>query len=139
MSLRSWRSWMPARKSCASRIMGERLVRAMAVSTSISTLARVPWTISTRIGSTVVPSAVSRLPCSYAVGRPAVFTGASAAWGWAVVAVVLMGAQASLVMTRLPIASTRTVKPGWTGTVEPNSSTIAGPARVSPARRSGRQ
>ena len=85
MSLRSWRSWMPARKSCASRIMGERLVRAMAVSTSISTLASVPCTISTRIGSTVVPLAVSRFPCSYAVGRPAGFTGASAVWVWAVV------------------------------------------------------
>ena len=47
--------------------------------------------------------------------------------------------QASLVTTRLPNASTRTVKPGWTGTVEPNSSTIAGPEKVSPARRSGRQ
>jgi hypothetical protein len=52
-----------------------RLVRAMAVSTSISTLARVPWTISTRIGSTVLPSGVSRLPCSYAVGSPAGLTG----------------------------------------------------------------
>src|SRR5690349_7487542 len=67
---------MPARKSCASRIMGERDVRAIAVSTSISTLARVPSTISTRIGSTVVPSGVRRLPCSYAVGSPAGFTGA---------------------------------------------------------------
>ena len=75
MSLRSWRSWMPARKSCASRIIGLRLVRAMAVSTSISTLANVPWTISTRIGSTVLPSGVRRFPCSYAVGRPALFTG----------------------------------------------------------------
>ncbi len=42
MSLRSWRSWMPARKSWASRIIGERQVRPMAVSTSISTLASVP-------------------------------------------------------------------------------------------------
>src|SRR6478609_9799026 len=67
---------MPARKSCASRIMGERDVRAIAVSTSISTLARVPSTISTRIGSTVLPSGVRRLPCSYAVGSPAGFTGA---------------------------------------------------------------
>jgi hypothetical protein len=40
VSLRSLRSWMPARKSCASRIIGDREVRAMAVSTSISTLAR---------------------------------------------------------------------------------------------------
>src|SRR6478752_7404984 len=76
VSLRSWRSWMPARKSWASRIMGERDVRAMAVSTSISTLASVPSTISTRIGSTVVPSGVRRLPCSYAVGSPAGFTAA---------------------------------------------------------------
>ena len=45
----------------------------------------------------------------------------------------------SLVITRLPYASTRTVKPGWTGTVEPNSSTMTGPATSSPARRSGRQ
>ena len=58
--------------------MGERLVRAMAVSTSISTLARVPSTISMMIGSTVVPSAVSRLPCSYAVGRPAGLAGFAA-------------------------------------------------------------
>ena len=41
MSLRSSRSWMPARKSWASRIIGLRLVRAIAVSTSISTLASV--------------------------------------------------------------------------------------------------
>ena len=118
---------MPARKSWASRIMGERLVRAIAVSTSISTLARVPWTISTRIGSTVLPAGVSRLPCSYAVGRPAVFIAH------------LSVRSMVLVMTRLPIESTRTVKPGWTGTVEPNSSMIAGPSSVSPARRSGRQ
>ena len=51
MSLRSSRSWMPARKSCASRIIGLRLVRAIAVSTSISTLASEPWTISTSTGS----------------------------------------------------------------------------------------
>ena len=67
------------------------------------------------------------------VGRPAGFTGASVAgWAWGAVVVWV----ASLV-TRLPIASTRTVKPGWTGTVEPNSSMIAGPENVSPARRSG--
>src|SRR5690606_13224158 len=42
---------MPARKSCASRIMGDRAVRAMAVSTSFSTEASVPSTISMRIGS----------------------------------------------------------------------------------------
>ena len=56
MSLRSNRSWMPARKSWASRIIGLRLVRAMAVSTSISTLASVPWTISVSTGSAPAPS-----------------------------------------------------------------------------------
>ena len=54
-------------------------MRAMAVSTSISTLARVPSTISRRMGSTVLPSGVSRLPCSYAVGSPAGLTGV-ASW-----------------------------------------------------------
>lgn len=49
---------MPARKSCASRIIGERAVRAMAVSTSRSTDASVPSTISSRIGSMPVPIAV---------------------------------------------------------------------------------
>ena len=52
MSLRQVASWMPARKSCASRIIGERAVRAIAVSTSRSTLASVPSTISTRTAST---------------------------------------------------------------------------------------
>jgi hypothetical protein len=42
---------MPARKSCASRIIGERDVRPIEVSTSISMAARVPATISTRTGS----------------------------------------------------------------------------------------
>ena len=41
----------------------------------------------------------------------------------------------SLVMTRLPKASTRTTKPGWTGIVEPNSSMMAGPLKVSSAPR----
>ena len=40
VSLRSCRSWMPARKSWASRIIGEREVRPIAVSTSSSTEAR---------------------------------------------------------------------------------------------------
>src|SRR5687768_1440295 len=42
---------MPARKSCWSRIIGERAVRPIASSTSASIEASVPWTISTRIGS----------------------------------------------------------------------------------------
>src|SRR5262245_60541366 len=43
---------MPARKSCWSRIMGERAVRAIESSTSISTEASVPATISRTMGST---------------------------------------------------------------------------------------
>jgi hypothetical protein len=42
---------MPARKSCASRIIGDRDVRPMDVSTSFSIAASVPATISTRTGS----------------------------------------------------------------------------------------
>src|SRR3954470_13018423 len=42
---------MPARKSCASRIIGERAVRPIAVSTSRSIEARVPSTISTSTGT----------------------------------------------------------------------------------------
>ena len=42
MSLRQWRSWMPARKSRASRIIGERAVRSIAASTSASAEASVP-------------------------------------------------------------------------------------------------
>src|SRR5690606_16766357 len=60
VSLRRRRSWMPARKSCASRIIGERAVRAMAVSTSRSTDASVSSTISRRIGSVTVFMAVSK-------------------------------------------------------------------------------
>ena len=78
VSLRSCRSWMPARKSWASRIIGEREVRAIAVSTSISTLASVPSTISTMMGSTAVPSGVSRPPWEYAVGSPAGLIGEAA-------------------------------------------------------------
>ena len=44
---------MPARKSCASRIIGEREVRPIEVSTSFSIAASVPATISTRTGSAV--------------------------------------------------------------------------------------
>ena len=83
MSLRSLRSWMPARKSWASRIIGLREVRPMAVSTSISTAAREPWTISTSTGSALAPeSAVSgpkgnwvgarRLPPSFGTGASGV-------------------------------------------------------------------
>ena len=46
---------MPARKSWASRIIGLRLVRAIAVSTSASTLASEPCTISTSTGSALAP------------------------------------------------------------------------------------
>ena len=53
---------MPARKSCASRIIGLRLVRPMAVSTSISTLAREPWTISTSTGSALAPASSVSIP-----------------------------------------------------------------------------
>ena len=53
VSLRSRRSWMPARKSCWSRIIGERAVRPIASSTSASIEASVPCTISTRIGSII--------------------------------------------------------------------------------------
>ena len=68
MSLRSSRSWMPARKSWASRIIGLRLVRAMAVSTSISTLASEPCTISTRTGSALAPASAVRVPNGNWVG-----------------------------------------------------------------------
>ena len=62
MSLRISRSWMPARKSWASRIIGLRLVRAIAVSTSISTDASEPWTISTSTGSALAPLSSVRKP-----------------------------------------------------------------------------
>src|SRR5688572_5951151 len=44
---------MPARKSCWSRIIGERAVRPIASSTSASIDASVPCTISTSTGSSV--------------------------------------------------------------------------------------
>jgi hypothetical protein len=53
---------MPARKSWASRIIGLRLVRAIAVSTSISTLASDPCTISTSTGSALAPASSVRNP-----------------------------------------------------------------------------
>ena len=68
MSLRSSRSWMPARKSWASRIIGLRQVRPMAVSTSISTLASEPWTISTSTGSALAPASSVRCPNGNWVG-----------------------------------------------------------------------
>ena len=98
------RSWMPARKSCASRIIGERDVRPMAVSTSFSIAASVPATISTSTGSR----------------RRVRWHGRHAS---------------SRVSSRLPCASTAAVKPGCTGTVEPNSSITAGPRTTSPAPR----
>src|SRR5918999_4711936 len=51
VSLRSLRSWIPARKSSWSRIIGDRAVRPIASSTSASIEARVPCTISTSTGS----------------------------------------------------------------------------------------
>ena len=68
VSLRSSRSWMPARKSWASRIIGLRLVRAIAVSTSISTLASVPCTISVSTGSALAPASSVRKPNGKSVG-----------------------------------------------------------------------
>src|SRR3954462_15554974 len=50
---------MPARKSCASRIIGDRAVRPIAVSTSPSIEARVPSTISTSTGSGTGPHQVA--------------------------------------------------------------------------------
>ena len=108
-------------------------VRAMAVSTSISTLARVPCDDldEDRVDRAALGGEpVAVLVCRGQAGRVRRVPSAAVHGGLR---------QASLVTTRLPNASTRTVKPGWTGTVEPNSSTTAGPAKVSPARRSGRQ
>src|SRR5215213_4475777 len=51
VSLRSRASWIPARKSCASRIIGDLAVRPIAVSTSRSIEASVPSTISSVTGS----------------------------------------------------------------------------------------
>src|SRR5215216_1933496 len=52
VSLRSRASWIPARKSWASRIIGDLAVRPIAVSTSRSIEASVPSTISRVTGST---------------------------------------------------------------------------------------
>jgi hypothetical protein len=59
---------MPARKSWASRIIGLRLVRPIAVSTSISTLASEPCTISTSTGSAPAPASSVRWPKGNSVG-----------------------------------------------------------------------
>ena len=108
---------MPARKSCASRIIGEREVRPIAVSTSFSIAASVPCDDLDEDRVDVwVRQPVAVLVCR---GRPA--------------------RHCASVTTRLPNASTVAAKPGCTGTVEPNSSMTAGPATTSPARRSGRQ
>ena len=77
VSLRSSRSWMPARKSWASRIIGLRLVRAMAVSTSISTLASEPCTISTSTGSALAPASDVRGPNGNCVGARRLMTRSS--------------------------------------------------------------
>src|SRR5918994_1824306 len=67
VSLRSRRSWIPARKSCWSRIMGERDVRPIWSSTSASIEASVPSTISSSTGST---SFTSRPPSSRQIVDP---------------------------------------------------------------------
>src|SRR5258705_2525437 len=64
VSLRHCRSWMPARKSRASRIIGERDVRSIAASTSASTDASVPSTIWMTIGSIAGPPLFTPCPTS---------------------------------------------------------------------------
>src|SRR5215467_11969391 len=59
---------MPARKSRASRIMGERDVRSIAASTSASTEASVPSTIWRTMGSIAGSSVVT--PRASLRGRP---------------------------------------------------------------------
>ena len=85
---------MPARKSCWSRIIGERAVRPIASSTSASIDASVP--------------------CDD-LDEDRVDHRAT---------------------TTLPRSSTRAVKPGWIGSVEPNSWITAGPVDLSPDSRS---
>jgi hypothetical protein len=60
--LRNSRSWIPARKSCASLIIGDLAVRPIAVSTSFSIEARLPAMISSSTGSTSSPPPVSVRP-----------------------------------------------------------------------------
>src|SRR5918994_2697135 len=70
VSLRSRRSWIPARKSCWSRIMGERDVRPIWSSTSASIEASVPSTISSSTGSTSVTSRPPELEATTHPHRP---------------------------------------------------------------------
>ena len=112
VSLRSLASWIPARKSWASRIIGDLAVRPIAVSTSRSIEASVPSTISRVTGS-------SWLTRSRLTGAP--------------------GSRTLRVTTRLPKRSTRARNPGWSGTVAPYSSTTAGPSTTSPGARSSRR
>src|SRR6185312_16277096 len=49
------------------------------------------------------------------------------------------GHRSALVSRRLPNRSTSAWKPGWTGTVEPNSWTTAGPSTTSPEPSSPRE
>ncbi len=97
---------MPARKSCASRIIGDRAVRPIAVSTSFSTAASEPSTISSTTGST--PSTASVLIGSLPRSPAGCRTGRRVA-----------------------------AKPGCSGTVEPNSSTTAGPVDLVVRREVG--
>src|SRR5437870_13378461 len=69
VSLRHRRSWIPARKSRASRIMGERAVRSIAASTSASTEASVPSTIWRTIGSTGGSPVLTSHPASRGAPR----------------------------------------------------------------------
>ena len=91
----------------------------MAVSTSISTLASEPWTISTRTGSALAPASAVSGPNGNWVGARRLMPRSS-------------------VTIRLRYSSTRTSKPGWIGTVEPNSSTITGPLMLEPGARLSR-
>src|SRR5215211_4232119 len=78
VSLRSLASWIPARKSWASRIIGDLAVRPIAVSTSRSIEASVPSTISRVTGSTPLTAPPeSRSGCR--TGRPRPGTRAGAA------------------------------------------------------------
>ena len=62
---------MPPRKSCASRIIGERAVRSMAASTSASTEASVPSTISSedRVDSFMAVSGLTPFGVTAAYAR----------------------------------------------------------------------
>ncbi len=60
---------MPARKSCASLIIGDRAVRPIAVSTSFSIEARLPATISSSTGSMLPVRPVRVWPLIYLARR----------------------------------------------------------------------